>query len=130
MLTKKDLEKIEKIVDKAVVNALTVEMTWEKVRDEKTGQPLAVSEKITEEVFLPSVLVQTLNFYEGAMRGFQEDQNKNNNKITDMSEKVAVIGNILLQTEDSLKKLASISDRLKLIEPDPTQVIEYKEDED
>jgi hypothetical protein len=128
MLSKKDLKRIEEIVQKTVIELLTSEMTWEKIRDDKTGQPLAVAEKKTETVFLPAVLTQVLSFYEGAMRGYQEDLNKNNNKINDMSEKISTIGNILIQTENSLKALASISDKIKLIDSDVTQVIEYKEE--
>jgi hypothetical protein len=64
---------IREEVQSAVRSALTVTMTIERVRDERTGQPLAVVERKTEEVFLPSVIVQMLPFHEGAMRGFQND---------------------------------------------------------
>ena len=59
-----------------------------------------------------------LPFYEGVMRGFQEDINKTNNKISEFEEKINVIGNILLQTENSLKCLASLSDNIKKITAD------------
>lgn len=116
ILTKE--ETLTRIIEEAVRKALTVEMVYEKVRDEKTGQPLAVKKTVTEDSFIPSVIVQMLPFYEGVMRGFQEDINKTNNKIAEFDEKINVIGNILLQTENSLKCLASLSDNIKKITAD------------
>jgi len=116
ILTKE--ETLTRIIEEAVRKALTVEMVYEKVRDEKTGQPLAVKKTVTEDSFIPSVIVQMLPFYEGVMRGFQEDINKTNNKISEFDEKINVIGNILLQTENSLKCLASLSDNIKKITAD------------
>ena len=114
MLGKKDKDWIRDTIKEVVVEALTVEWTIEKVRDDKTGQPLAVPEKITEEVFIPSVFLQLLPFYEASNRGLQEDINKTNNKINDMEEKISAVGNIMLQTENSLKCLAALSDRIRI----------------
>lgn len=66
-------EELKQIINEAVRDALTVEMTIERVRDDRTGQPLAVTERKTEKVFLPSLIVQMLPYQEGALRGFQQD---------------------------------------------------------
>ena len=66
-------ESMRPIIADAVREALTVEITMEKLRDERTGQPLAVVERKTEKVFLPSLIVQMLPYQEGAMRGLQQD---------------------------------------------------------
>jgi hypothetical protein len=66
-------DELKAIIREAVNEALTVEITLEKVKDERTGQPLAVVERKTEKVFLPSLIVQMLPYQEGAMRGFQQD---------------------------------------------------------
>lgn len=129
MLSKKDKEWIEEIIERKVYDALTVKMRMEKVRDEKTGQPLAVKETKEEDVFLPAMLVQLISFNEGALRGMQEDMNKNNNKIEDFDTKLNAIAQIVIDTEDSLKKLAMVTDRIKELEhkKDELEVIEYDE---
>jgi len=66
-------DELKSLIREAVKEALTVDMTVEKVRDERTGQPLAVVERKTEKVFLPSLIVQMLPYQEGALRGFQQD---------------------------------------------------------
>jgi hypothetical protein len=108
-------KKLTKLIEQAVTNALTVEMTMEKVRDEKTGQPLAKKELIKEKVFLPSFLVQVLSQNEGAFRGLQEQTCKQSGKVDDLKTKVDAIGNVLLQTENSLKELAGLSDNVKQV---------------
>ena len=66
-------DELKSLIREAVKEALTVDMTVEKIRDERTGQPLAVVERKTEQVFLPSLIVQMLPYHEGALRGFQQD---------------------------------------------------------
>ena len=73
--------KLRNIIREEIEKVLTVEITMEKVRDGKTGQPLTKPEITKEEVFLPSFLTQVLSFQEGALRGLQEDNNKRDNKI-------------------------------------------------
>ena len=51
MLSKKDKEWLLEEIKKAVVETLTVEWEIEKVRDEKTGQPLAKPERKKESLF-------------------------------------------------------------------------------
>ena len=111
-------EKLTKLIEKAVIKALTVKITLEKVRDEKTGQPLAVPEKITEDVFLPSFLAQTLKYNEGALRGLQEQTCHHSSKINEFDVKLQAVGEIMLQTEDSLKCLAALSDEIKRLNYD------------
>jgi hypothetical protein len=69
-------EELKLIIREAVREALTIDITLEKVRDDKTGQPLAVVERKSEKVFIPSLIAQMLPFQEGAMRGFQQDLSK------------------------------------------------------
>jgi len=128
MLSNKDKKWITAAIREAVIGALTVEWTVEKVRDEKTGQPLAVTEKKTEEVFIPSVFLQMLPYHEGALRGMQEDLNKNNNKINDMDNKLSSVGNILIQTENSLRCIAAMSDHIKSLGFEPTEEIQLIEE--
>jgi len=106
-------EKLSDLIEKAVFKALTVKITLEKVRDEKNGQPLAVPERITQDVFLPSFLAQTLKYNEGALRGMQEQTCRHSSKINDFDNKIQAIGNIMIQAEDSLKCLAALSDEVK-----------------
>lgn len=124
MLTKKDKQWLKEIIKETVKEALTVEWTVEKVRDEKTGMPLTVPERKTEEVFIPSVFVQLLPFYEQSIRGMHEDITKNNNKINEMQDKINVVGNIMIQTESSLKCIAAMSDHIKQLDFDDTKLIE------
>ena len=128
MLSNKDKQWIKEAIKEVVVDSLTVEWTIEKVRDEKTGQPLAVPERITEKVFIPSAFLQILPYHEGALRGVQEDMNKNNNKINDMNNKLSSVGNILLQTENSLKCIAAMSDHLKTLGFEPENEIQLIEE--
>ncbi len=130
MLSNKDKQWITAAIREAVIGALTVEWTVEKVKDDKTGQPLAVAEKKTEEVFIPSMILQMLPYHEGALRGMQQDLNKNNNKINDMDNKLSSVGNILIQTENSLKCIAAMSDHLKTLGFEPEDEIQLIEDID
>jgi hypothetical protein len=66
-------EAIRPVIAEEVRKALTAEITIEKIKDDRTGQPLAVVERKTESVFLPSLMVQMLPYHEGAFRGFQQD---------------------------------------------------------
>lgn len=134
MLTKGDKEFIREAIREEVVEALTIEWTLEKVRDEKTGQPLAVKELKKEKVFIPSVFIQLMPYLEGAMRGVQKDIEKNNDKINSMERKVNVVGDILIQTEQSLRCLAALSDHVKKLglnspkQIDVNEVIDVKSD--
>lgn len=114
-------ETLTKLIQEAVVKALTVEMTLEKVRDDKTGQPLATKELIKEEVFLPSFLAQILSQNEGATRGLQEQICMQSNKINNLDEKVKTVGNIMIQTENSLRCLATITDDIKQLNDNPNK---------
>ena len=66
-------DELKSIIREAVNEALTVDITIEKVRDERTGQPLAVQERKIERVFIPALIAQMLPYQEGALRGFQQD---------------------------------------------------------
>lgn len=111
---------LEDAVKRAVIDALTVEITWEKVRDEKTGLPLAAVERRNERVFLPAFFCQHLKFHEGAARGLHEDVSKKNNMIDGMAremaetgEKLKAIGQALIGMETTARVLAALLDRVK-----------------
>lgn len=72
LLSKKDKEWLRTEIRAAVVEALTVEMTWEKVLDDNTGQPLAAKELRKEDVFLPAFWTQHLKYHEGVYRGMRQ----------------------------------------------------------
>ena len=108
-------EKLKQLIREAVIEALTVELTWEKRRDEKTGVPLAVPDIRKENVFLPSFLVQQMSFHEGAFRGLQEDVSKRNNLIDRLSGKIEIIGRALL---------GNVSDAVRMIEESNESIVE------
>jgi len=108
LLTKKDKEWLKEQIKEAVTEALTVKITMEKRRDIKTGQPLAKPELFDEEVFLPSIFVQMLPFYEGAMRGLQTDVEKSINRMSKMHDKVDTIGKLVVQNANTIKGLAGV----------------------
>lgn len=74
-------EFIKTEVNKAVWEALTVEIHLEKARDPETGQPLAHKEIVKEDIFLPSFIAQHLKFHEGAFRGLQETADRQKNRM-------------------------------------------------
>jgi uncharacterized coiled-coil protein SlyX len=117
-------EKLKTIIQEAVINALTVEITLEKRRDEKTGVPLAVPKIQKEKVFLPSFLVQQISFQEGAFRGLQEDVNKKNNAIDKLADKLDVVGKTLLGMESSAKRLAGFTDALRLLQSNDVRILD------
>jgi len=122
MLSKKDKEWLTETIRKEIKNALTVKVKWEKKRDMKTGKPLAVPDIEIKDVYLPDMWVEMLPFQEGAFRGLQKQVCLSDNKI---SKYLGVVNNILLENKDSLKCLASITDRVKELD-----LIEVKKIED
>jgi hypothetical protein len=118
MLSKKDKEWLLEEIKKAVTETLTVEWEIEKVRDEKTGQPLAKPERIKEKVFLPSVFVQLLPFYEASIRGMQEDVTRSVNRVNKMHQKVDTIGRLVVSNANVVESLVtSIQQHLTYTEP-------------
>lgn len=115
-------EEIKKAVTEAIVEALTIDVTYEKHRDEKTGQPLATPELKKEKEYLPIWWMRYLPHYEASNRGIQETQDKQSNKILELTNDIkelkqgmSVIGEIMLQTEKSLKAISGEAVRLKEI---------------
>ncbi len=109
MFTDEDKKFLSEVIKKAVHDELTVEMTWEKVRDEKTGQKLAKTELLKEKVFLPSFISQQIAWHEGAARGLQEDCNKS---IADMKKTqvgVNAIAGLMIDMEKGLKSFLAAS---------------------
>lgn len=91
-LKDRDKQWLREEIQSAVIQALTVEMTWEKVKDEETGLPLAAKEVRTETVFLPAFFCQHLKFHEGAFRGSQETLDKAKNNLNKLGKQVGVMG--------------------------------------
>ena len=124
-------EEIKKVVTEAIVEALTIEVTYEKHRDEKTGQPLATPELKKEKEYLPIWWMRYLPHYEASNRGLQENQDKQantilqlTNDIKDLKQGMSVIGEIMLQTEKSLKVITGEAVRLKEIDNKDIKEIE------
>lgn len=106
-------KKLKQLISEAVVEALTVEITWEKHKDEKTGFPLATPELKTEKVFLPSFIMQHLKFQEGAFRGLQEDVDHAKNAMSNQVEKIDAIGKAFLTLEGSALTIVSLAHAIK-----------------
>jgi len=109
MLSKSDKKWLVEEIEKAVVKALTVEIQWEKARDEETGMPLAHKEYKVEDVFLPAFWGQHLKFHEGAYRGMQETVDKLTNAHADGLAKLQALGEFLIGMEPTLKALVNES---------------------
>ena len=112
MLSKSDKKWLKEEIRQAVTEALTVEIQWEKARDEKTGMPLVHKEYKVEDVFLPSFFVQHLKFHEGAFRGLQETVDMVKNSNADGLEKLQALGEFLIGMEPALRsKVESNTER-------------------
>ncbi len=106
MLNKKYLQEIKEIVKEAVIDALTVEITLEKHRDDITGLPLAKPEIIKEKVFLPSFIVQNIAYQEGAFRGVQEDISKRNDAVDNLARKLEAVARVLIDIREPIIEIA------------------------
>ena len=112
-MKKKLQEELKQMIKEAVREALTVDLQWEKVRDEETGLPLKHPERRNEKVFLPSFMVQLLPYHEGALRGMQEIVDREVKNTVAFAEKVEAIGNILLGHEKNLIEFAKFVEHAK-----------------
>lgn len=108
MLSRKDLDQIRIIVQEELKAALTIEIQYEKTDKEK-----GLRELITKEFHLPVWLADQFPHLTGALRGMQEDCNKVNNKSMDIIDNVKALSQIMIDNENVLKCLASISDKTK-----------------
>jgi len=127
MLSKNDKKWIEETIRTVVEDCLTVEITMEKRRDEKTGQPLAVPEITKTNEYIPVYWAKHLGYFEGALRGLQEQVTL---ETASQAERLGSITNLLINFENSLKCVAAISDKMKQIEPYiDEKLLEHKEEE-
>ena len=110
MLSKSDLNKIREIIREELKEAFTIEMTMEKKRDEKTGQPLAIPEINKIKVWLPEEWARHIPYFESALRGMQETSDKAKNNSIKAFHGVAAIAQILRAIEKPIKKIASRGD--------------------
>ena len=121
---------IKDIVGEAIREALTVEVTYEQRRDIETGKPMATPKLRVENEYLPLWWVRFLPHYEASNRGIQETQDKQSNSmnrldrdITQLRDKVDAIGNIIINAENSLKCIATLSDHIKQLDLPDKEVI-------
>jgi hypothetical protein len=134
MLSDDDKKWLVEEIKTAVNEALTVEIDWEKHKDEKTGQPLAHPERIKEEVFLPAFWGQHLKFHEGAYRGMQETVDKVTNVSIRVGDDVKLIGETLVTMTNPLLGAARLIEHLREvgllehIEQKHTKQIAYNEE--
>ena len=124
-------EEIKQIVSEAIQEALTIEVTYEKRRDEKTGMPLATPELKKEKEYLPIWWIRYLPHYEASNRGIQETQDKQSNTILKLTEELkdlkqgmAAIANIMIQAEKSIKILSEKAVEVKQIKQEDILTIE------
>jgi hypothetical protein len=117
MLSKKDkeflLKAIEESVDRKIKEALTVKVAFEQVRDPGTGQPLAVSKKEIRDVYLPAFWVEFLPFYEGAIRGMQEQVCLSQGSAANNTKAIEAMSSIMLTLEGSIKAIPRALTKLK-----------------
>jgi len=134
MLTDDDKKWLLEQIKVAVNEALTTEIDWEKVKDEKTGQLLPHPERIKEEVFLPAFFCQHMKFHEGAYRGMQETVDKVTNVSLRTADDVKLIGETLVTMTNPLLGAARLIEHLRdvglleQIEQDHTKQIAYNEE--
>jgi len=100
---------VRDMVEKAVVKALTVEMTWEKVLDDKTGMPLASKELRKEDVFLPSFWTQHLKYHEGVYRGMRKVLGEQRSRLSQSS---ALNKGVIRKLEQVRKVFKGLQDTL------------------
>jgi len=110
MLSKKDLDQIRTIIQEELKDALTIEIKYEKFDKEK-----GMKELITKKFHLPVWLADQFPHLTGALRGMQADTNKANNRMIDTAVNVQMFNQIMLDNENALKCIASISDKVKQI---------------
>ena len=107
-LNKKDKEELLE----AFKEMLSVDITWEKFRDDDgtvNSAPIVKHEK----VFLPSIFMQILKGYEGSNRGLQEDLCKQRDIVQRLAatveyqnKQIEVLGKALLSFEKPLLAIA------------------------
>lgn len=114
MLSKKDREFLKEEIQKAVKEALTVDFCIQEVKyDEKKKEHIVVGSKV-EKKYIPSYFCELLSHSEGALRGIQEQVCIESNNVNKLIDKVEIVGNILLNAENSFKTIAHLSDYIKL----------------
>jgi len=114
-MTKEFKDELRKIIREEIIKALSAEITWEKVKDENTGIPLAAKEVIKEKIFLPAFFCQHLKFHEGAYRGMQETTDTvknsiigNTASINECINTIKAMRDIFLLFEDSIKQITNV----------------------
>jgi len=109
-------KRLKELIRESVIEALTVEVDMEIVRDAETGKPLKHPKITKETVFLPSFMTQVLSFQEGALRGMQEDANKESNKIAKIYDSFPFLIECLTSVNKSLLELEAPKQTIKEIE--------------
>jgi hypothetical protein len=109
MLSKKDKEWLETVIEEKIRAALTVKVRFEKKRDIKTGVPLAVPEIEIKDIYLPAHWIEFLPFYEASIRGVQETTDHVKNSLGKDDAALKSVAGILLGLEPAIKQIAGLS---------------------
>jgi len=123
MLSKKDKEWLESIIEEKIRAALTVKVRFEKRRDIKTGVSLAIPEIEIKDVYLPAHWVEFLPFYEGAIRGVQETTDHVKNSLAKDNGAMKAMAEILLGLEPGIKQIAGLSNLMQKALEDKKQAL-------
>lgn len=99
-----------------IERVFTVKTKIERVRDPKSGQPLATPAIIEENCFLPSLIAQFLPFHEGAFRGLQAQIIKQDGGISRLCSQIGAVAKVMLQAEKNIKFIAETADK-KMLKP-------------
>lgn len=116
MLSKRDKEWLAQMMDEKIRKALTVKVRFERRRDIKTGQPLAVPEVEVTDVYLPDHWVEFLPYYEGAIRGVQETTDHVKNSVGPQMELISNMAKVLIDAKKALDVIVGIASDDKVIE--------------
>lgn len=122
MLSKNDKKWLKEAIESEIKSALTVKCKFERKRDPKTGQPLAVPEIEVRDVYLPAHWIELQPFLEAALRGVQETADKAKNNAAKSADATAAIAGILLGMEAPIKSIGQLTAVLnKRIEQGPVK---------
>lgn len=109
-LDKNDKIWLENIIERKIQDALTVEVQYEKFDKER-----GLTERKTENVYLPVWWVQYLPEFMGAFRGLQEDTNKASNKMIDTQKGLQAMADVLMNIEHGVKQFIEMGNKMEQI---------------
>jgi len=109
-INEKDLRRI---IKEELISALTIRVKYEQHRDPKTGLPLSTPKIKEQDEYLPAWLINHQPYLEGALRGVQQTQDKQDGQIIKLTDKLKefeigmkAMSGILMGLEGSIKAIA------------------------